>query len=538
MPRHNTHLALFVLILVAALGTASAGELPLFTAAPIMAADSPHLIARLMIGDTLDGFGRCIAPAGDVNLDNFDDFWVSRSKDAIWSDFYLYFGGNPPDTVPAFSMRQPALRLYNVGDLNLDGFDDFLLIYTDTITLAPDYFGLHWGGPLLSVIPAMRFPIHAYDGFGEMIGSPHMVIGGIDMDDDGGPDLLVGEPTGNGGNGAFLYSSYPTFDTIADYHFAYGEFPDIQQSGWAVGYLPNLDGSSYVLLGVPGYGGDPTTPGSVCFFRAGAGIDTIPEFVLHDPLDPSSFAFGYQIVALDANGDGLTDFVIHANNTPGDLFLGHEPTDTALDITILPNFGSVRAAGDLNYDGYQDLLISEEAFQGRVWIYYGGPTMDGIVDMKVFPPVDVVNFGREISGVGDVNGDGVEDFAAGAMLSTFGWWPGVCLVYSGYGKPPVDVEQDAPLPYSYNLLTNYPNPFNPGTTIEYTVLRRSDIELSIFNSIGQKVVTLVTGQVASGKYSVEWDGASSSGEAAPSGLYLCRLKVNNQQLTRKLMLVR
>ncbi len=223
-----------------------------------MVVDSPQVIVRLMIGDTLDNFGRCIAPAGDVNGDNYDDFWVSRSTDARWSEFRLYYGGRPLDSVPDFLLRAPSLRIYNIGDLNSDGFDDFLLACHDTVTWTPSFFELYYGGPLLSSTPAMRFPIHSYEGFGEMIGSQQMVVGGRDMDGDGGPDLLVGEPTGNGGNGAFLYSSYPTFDSEADYHFSFGLFPDIQQSGTAVGFLPNFDGSSYILLGVPGYGGYPT----------------------------------------------------------------------------------------------------------------------------------------------------------------------------------------------------------------------------------------------------------------------------------------
>ncbi|MBK7142369.1 MAG: FG-GAP repeat protein [bacterium] len=333
--------------------------LPSLCFSQFIVVDSPQLIARLMVGDTLDNFGRCISPAGDVNSDDYDDFWVSRSSDGRWSEFRLYFGGDEIDSVPDFVLRAPSLRIYDVGDLNSDGFDDFLLACHDTVTWTPSNFDLHYGGPLLSSSPAMRFPIHSYEGFGEPIGSRHMVCAGKDMDGDGKPDLLVGEPTGNGGNGAYLYSSDPVFDTIADYHFAFGAFPDIQQSGSAVGFLPNFDGMSYILLGVPGYGGDPTTPGSVCFYRASSSLDTVPEFILHDPVDPASFAFGYQIVSTDFNQDGLTDFVVHASGTPGDLYLGEQPTDTTSDLIILPNFGGMESAGDLNTDGYSDLLICE-----------------------------------------------------------------------------------------------------------------------------------------------------------------------------------
>ncbi len=175
-----------------------------------------------------------------------------------------------------------------------------------------------------------------------------------------------------------------------------------------------------------------------------------------------------------------------------------------------------------------------------MWIYYGGQSMDGIVDMKVFPPIDVVNFGGEISGLGDVNGDGVEDFGAGARLSTFGWWPGVALVYSGYGKVPVDVpyEHLETLPSGLHLHQNFPNPFNPSTTISFDLPRRTNVTLTVHNILGQVVARLIDEELTAGEHSTEWDGRDSSGKPASSGIYLYRLTTDTGTLSRKMLLLK
>jgi hypothetical protein len=89
------------------------------------------------------------------------------------------------------------------------------------------------------------------------------------------------------------------------------------------------------------------------------------------------------------------------------------------------------------------------------------------------------------------------------------------------------------LPLSFALEQNYPNPFNPRTTINYTVPRRCELELSVYNILGQRVVVLAEGAHQSGEYMVQFDGSSLA-----SGLYFYRLSTPDKVMNRKMLLVK
>lgn len=87
-------------------------------------------------------------------------------------------------------------------------------------------------------------------------------------------------------------------------------------------------------------------------------------------------------------------------------------------------------------------------------------------------------------------------------------------------------------------IKNYPNPFNPSTTIEYSVNRATNIKLSIFNSPGRRIKILCNLYQKPGKYSVNWDGTDQSNTKVPSGIYFIDLEMGNQNLSRKMVLIR
>ena len=97
----------------------------------------------------------------------------------------------------------------------------------------------------------------------------------------------------------------------------------------------------------------------------------------------------------------------------------------------------------------------------------------------------------------------------------------------------VFAEQENELPAEFALHSNYPNPFNPQTTIEYALPEARDVRLIVYDMLGRKVTTLLDGPQVAGTHSVHFDA-----EDLPSGLYVYRLEAGAETFTRKMTLVR
>ncbi|MCD6166335.1 NPCBM/NEW2 domain-containing protein [bacterium] len=98
--------------------------------------------------------------------------------------------------------------------------------------------------------------------------------------------------------------------------------------------------------------------------------------------------------------------------------------------------------------------------------------------------------------------------------------------------------QTAILPTTTELIGNYPNPFNPATTIVFQLHKPAKVELEVFNILGQKVTTLVNKRYDAGVYRIKWDATSYDGGRLTSGVYLYRLKAGKITKVRKLLLLR
>lgn len=124
-------------------------------------------------------------------------------------------------------------------------------------------------------------------------------------------------------------------------------------------------------------------------------------------------------------------------------------------------------------------------------------------------------------------------------------------VRSGWQLPGV-VFAPAPLPPAAKLavpvveieeeetaaLGNYPNPFNPATTLHYALPEDGAVELVIYSALGQKIKTLVNDIQPTGHYAIEWDGRDAQGRPVGSGVYLARLLTTEGRQVRKLILMR
>ncbi|MBI4720586.1 MAG: Ig-like domain-containing protein [Chitinivibrionia bacterium] len=94
-----------------------------------------------------------------------------------------------------------------------------------------------------------------------------------------------------------------------------------------------------------------------------------------------------------------------------------------------------------------------------------------------------------------------------------------------------------PMPDRIELYGNYPNPFNPSTTISFFLPDAALVHLEIFNLLGQSVSTLVDGRMNSGHHEVVWDGLDRSGGSAASGVYVYRLQCDKDNFTTRRMIL-
>ena len=97
---------------------------------------------------------------------------------------------------------------------------------------------------------------------------------------------------------------------------------------------------------------------------------------------------------------------------------------------------------------------------------------------------------------------------------------------------------ERPAPGDFRLYPNFPNPFNPGTVISYQLSVVSEVDLSVYNLLGEKVVILVTERQPAGHYRLTWNGRDEGGALMPSGVYFAQLRVNGGVRTVRMVLAR
>ncbi|MDZ4722930.1 MAG: FlgD immunoglobulin-like domain containing protein [candidate division Zixibacteria bacterium] len=94
------------------------------------------------------------------------------------------------------------------------------------------------------------------------------------------------------------------------------------------------------------------------------------------------------------------------------------------------------------------------------------------------------------------------------------------------------------LPVSFELMQNFPNPFNPATTIAFTIPASGEVHLNVYNLIGQNVRELVGSALAAGSHYIEWDGTDNNGQRVASGIYLYTLTVGDISQSKKMLLLK
>ena len=189
-------------------------------------------------------------------------------------------------------------------------------------------------------------------------------------------------------------------------------------------------------------------------------------------------------------------------------------------------------ASDLNGDGLLDIaMIAGNLPVGpALMVWLGQP--NNIPAFEGYYPL--LGEGGQIL-TGDVNGDGDTD------LVVLGKSPGSDLggvfVFINQGTPATAVASEtATTPTAFALGANYPNPFNPATTIPLALpTGAKDVDLTIYNVLGQPMRQLWTGPLPAGEHELTWDGRDAQGRPVATGVYVYRLQVDEQTRTRKMV---
>ena len=275
---------------------------------------------------------------------------------------------------------------------------------------------------------------------------------------------------------------------------------------------------------------------AIIIIPAGAteGTTTLTLTPINDDDEEGLKALGVQATLISTNETLSTDIELKDDETPSTAIeLSADPntlsendaltivTVTAtLDGKALEEDAIVRLAIDSESTATRDVDY-DALFTPRIEIPAGSLT--GTMSFYVDPVADNLEEGDEtIRLVGTI--DGLEGGEVEITLSD----PGA----SEAAKVAVQTRPEA-----FALANNFPNPFNPTTTIQYALPRAADVELTVYNVVGQPVRTLVAEHQSAGRYAVEWDATDDSGRSLSAGVYFYRLQAGGEFLKVKKMLL-
>jgi hypothetical protein len=399
--------------------------------------------------------GRAVAAAGDVNGDGYGDVLVGASGyvDGQFNEgaAFVYFGGAGVFDAGADASieadvagAQLGVAVAGAGDIDGDGF-------ADIVVGANGYAGPEASeGAAFVYLGGAAFRA-TFDGeitnaqAGTQLG--YSVAGAGDVNGDGFADVIVGASlydTGQADAGAvFVYFGGPgAFDAVFDARLEAGNAFD--RLGFSVANAGDINGDGFddVLAGAPYHDNGQKDEGAMYVWYGGAGafdatIDAKLESNVVDAWLGLSVAG-----AGDVNGDGYADVL--AGQPLGDaalLWFGgagpFEPTaDARLDDGSRAG-SSVAGAGDVNGDGFADVLVGA-SYDAEVFVYFGGAgAFDASPDARLTNGVALSDYGFIVAGAGDVNGDGFSDVLVGAPQYEGQLSPAAGAVYLYFGGPGV-----------------------------------------------------------------------------------------------------
>ena len=102
----------------------------------------------------------------------------------------------------------------------------------------------------------------------------------------------------------------------------------------------------------------------------------------------------------------------------------------------------------------------------------------------------------------------------------------------------ISMKPVAALPTGYILHDNYPNPFNPETTISFRVPQQSSVKVSIYDEMGQHIATLLNTEVQAGNHMLRWNGTDNNGRPVADGVYFYKMEADGYIQSKKMLLLK
>lgn len=398
----------------------------------IFGQDSLIILAKLdnglpPSGLNMSSMGDIISCIGDVNNDGFDDWAVGfpyaadYETGATIGKVLIYFGSNAiqsnqlPDLILSGEKGNYNFgsTIKGAGDVNKDGYSDVLVTKNQQLVL---YFG---GNPMDSTPDVLFAEDHETGYFGTGIS------GGGDVNNDGFDDIVIGSR-----NFAYIFLGGEDVDSQVDIVLKGEKEGDMFGFSASLAGDVNNDGFDDVIVGAQGYYLNGYDAGKVYVFFGGTEMDTIPDLVMTGE-HPDDYFGSTVTCAGDLNNDGFADMLVAAyrykniNENWGRVYIyyGGIAKDTIADVLIKGSRGG-QSAGDINKDGFDDLLVNNSVF-------FGGNPMDNIPDL-------VMENVSRVAGFGDYNNDGFADILTGNPYDTTnGDYSGSVSIFFGDNQPDV-----------------------------------------------------------------------------------------------------